>query len=96
MADCPLSVQRAQRFPRTRRVTPDGVPVNCAKSDDTQAREATQEFTKHGHVPSWALPHYADRPADHDMPIGHRPDPERDERPDLSQLLSELIADSAN
>jgi hypothetical protein len=89
MAGSPLRVQPAERFPRTRRVTADGVPASCAKSDDTQARKAAQEFTRPGHVPSWALPHYIDRPADHDLPIGCQPGPERDERPDLSQLLAE-------
>jgi hypothetical protein len=38
-------------FPQTRRVTPDGVPSNCAKSDEILARKADKSFTKDQHVP---------------------------------------------
>ena len=95
MTDWPSHVHPTHIFPKTRRVTPDGVPINCAKSDETLARKADKEFTQYRHVPSWALPSHVDRPARHDLPIGYQPGPERDSRPDLSQLLTALTADGA-
>jgi hypothetical protein len=58
--------------------------------------KAIKEFSKHGHVPSWALPNYADRPADHDTPISYQPNPEHAGLADLSQLLAALAAEGAD
>ncbi|SCL59748.1 hypothetical protein GA0070606_3155 [Micromonospora citrea] len=95
MAGLPDIVVPNRTFPQTRRVTFDGVPVNHATSDETLAKKANKEFNKHRHVPSWALPNYADRPTNHDLPLDYQPEPEHHPRLSLSQLLDALIADSA-
>lgn len=95
MAGLPDVVVPNRTFPQTRRVTFDGVPVNHATSDETLAKKANKEFNKHRHVPSWALPNYADRPTNHDLPLDYQPEPEHHPRLSLSQLLDALIADSA-
>jgi hypothetical protein len=86
----PLSVFPAQTFPKTRRVTPDGIPKASTRAEERLAHKAAAEFHKHRHVPSWALPDYANHPPEQHIPLDYQVPAQREERRDLHQLLGEF------